>query len=91
MTQTTSPGQTGCAGVVALVGDYLDNTLPAIVGARVRQHLHGCGGCRALIGDYQLTQALCRRAGDDLPPPSSATSTRADVAPKPQGALNHGP
>jgi anti-sigma factor RsiW len=47
-----------CHEVVELVGDYLEDALPADVRARVEEHLAGCDGCTEYLAQMRETIRL---------------------------------
>lgn len=58
-----------CKDAVALLADFLDQTLPAEAGADLEAHLEDCPPCRAYLRTYARTRGLVADAGRvDMPP-----------------------
>jgi anti-sigma factor RsiW len=58
MTQNNRP--VDCDGVVELLGEYVDDQLPADVRAAVEQHMHHCAPCMAFIRQYRFAPQAVR-------------------------------
>ena len=51
-----------CRDAIAVLADYLEQTLEADVLAALEEHLAGCEPCRAYLATYRKTRALGARA-----------------------------
>ena len=47
-----------CRELIAVLAEYLEQSLPADVGASLERHLDDCAPCRAYLATYQKTRAL---------------------------------
>jgi anti-sigma factor RsiW len=54
-----------CREVVELLGDYVEDTLPAAERARVDAHLAGCDGCAHYLEQLRTTIRLAGRLPED--------------------------
>ena len=54
---------TTCRDVIAIIGDFLDQTLTPDVLGQLEQHLRNCQPCRAYLNTYRKTRRLVGEAG----------------------------
>jgi len=51
-----------CASGVELLGDYLEDALPAELRAEVEAHVASCARCTAFVASYKATPRILRAA-----------------------------
>ncbi len=61
-----------CADVETLLGEYVENSLPPTLRARIDAHVADCGECRVLKASYEKTIELARGLAD-RPVPSGVS------------------
>ena len=52
-----------CRDVIAILADFLDQTLAPDAGAELEAHLPECEACTAYVNTYRKTRSLTARAG----------------------------
>lgn len=57
-----------CREAIALLGEYLETTLPSSAGTEIEAHLRDCDECQAYLNTYRRTSELTRAAlGVEMP------------------------
>ncbi|MCA1572002.1 MAG: zf-HC2 domain-containing protein [Chloroflexi bacterium] len=49
-----APGDLTCRELVALVTDYLEDTIPRQIKDRLEEHLRGCEGCATYLDQIRI-------------------------------------
>jgi len=65
-----------CKDAIAVLADFLDETLPWEAAGALEAHLRDCVPCRAYLNTYRKTCRLVARAGRTPMPPELKTRLR---------------
>ena len=65
-----------CKDAIAVLADFLEETLSSEAGDALEAHLRDCEPCRAYLNTYRKTRRLVARAGRAPMPPELKTRLR---------------
>ena len=65
-----------CKDAIAVLADFLEETLSSEAAGALEAHLRDCAPCRAYLNTYRKTRGLVARAGRTPMPPELKTRLR---------------